>query len=259
MKIYSICTPSHAVLRDEWFLPSICDDFPVQVVEADQIGDGTIGNEAFNRVTLLKVRLILSAIEEQWGKWFIFSDVDVQFLQPVGGLAEACLKTTDICFQQDSPTGELCTGFFAARANDAVRRLWMEVERSLAADLSEHEQTWLNRVLDPVRFLDHPQCPFLTRWLWTSLRGTRLTLKTYRFCALERWARLRLQSLSGVRVGLFPTTVFGAGTMTAMAWDPTNPFQIPENACVHHANFAAGTKAKIEQFEWVARHRRNTP
>ena len=251
MKIYSISTPSHRSLRDEWFLPSIRDEFPIEILEADQLGDGAIGNEAFNRIMLQKVGLILRAIDEQWGHWFIYSDVDVQFLRPVRGLAEQCLANADICFQLDSPTGELCAGFFAARANESVRSLWQDVEQHLAGDLSKHDQTWLNELLAPKKFLNHTDCPATVRIVWHVMRRLRLTLRTYRFCALERWARLRLQSLCGARIAVFPNSVFGGGTITGSAWDPQNPFPVPRNACVHHANYAVGLPAKVQQFKWV--------
>lgn len=258
MKIYSICTPSHTVLRDEWFLPSLCDGFPVEVQESEQTGDGSIGSEAFNGVMLQKVRLILRAIEEQWGGWFIYSDVDVQFLRPVRMLAERCLLNADICFQRDSPTGELCAGFFAARACDSVRKLWQDVDTHLAQDLSKHDQTWLNELLDPGRLQHRVNCPMTARWVWRLCRRSRLSLRTHAFCRFERWARLRIQSCYGVRISLFPNSVFGAGTMSGRAWDPQRPFSVPRDACVHHANYAAGLAAKVEQFQWVMQNARRS-
>jgi hypothetical protein len=258
VKIYSICTPSHRMLRDAWFLPSLCDGFPVEVLESEQTGDGSIGNEAFNGVMLQKVRLILRAIEEQWGDWFIYSDVDVQFLRPVRALAEQCLAEADICFQRDSPTGELCAGFFAARGCDSVRRLWQDVETHLSRDLSRHDQTWLNELLDPGGLLRHADCPPLSRWIWQLTRRVRLTLRTYAMCRLERWARLRIQSSYGVRIAVFPDCVFGAGTLRGLAWDAQKPFPVPRNACVHHANYATGIEAKVEQFQWVAQMSRRS-
>ena len=251
LKIYSICTPSHRVFRDEWFLPSLCDPFPVEILDAESSGDGTIGNEGFNIIMLQKVRLILRAIEEQWGSWFIYSDVDVQFFRPLGPLAQKYLMANDICFQRDSPTGELCAGLFAACANDNVRRLWRNVEHHLEKDLSRHDQTWLNTLLDPKEM--YQQARFFTpvAYLWQTLRLLRLSLKTHKFCSVERWARLRLQSLYGVRIGLFPDCVFGAGTSTGLPWSLQQPFPVPSDACVHHANYAVGTQAKLEQFRYV--------
>lgn len=229
MKIYSISTPSHRVLRDEWFLPSLCDELPVEIIEAEQLGDGSIGNEAFNRIMLQKVRLILRAIDEQWGGWFIYSDVDVQFLRPFREMAEQALASTDICFQQDSPTGELCAGFFVARGNEQVRDLWLEVESRLAADLSEHDQTWLNRILDPLVISNQPGTPWWPKLCWHLLRGMRLKLRLRIFCGLERAARVRLQSLTGCKIGLLPPQVFGAGTVTGVGWNPERPFPVPHD------------------------------
>ena len=251
MKIYSISTPSHRILRDEWFLPSLCDGLPVEIIEAEQQGDGTIGNAAFNAIMLQKVQLILRAIEEQWGSWFIYSDVDVQFLRPFRALAEESLADLDICFQQDSPTGELCAGFFAARGNSAVRHLWRQVEERLSADLSEHDQTWLNRILDPAVICRGQSTPRWKKLRYQFLRLLRLKLRTKSLCAFERSARLSLQSSLGCRIGLFPKQVFGAGSAKGTAWNSAKPFVVPVNPCVHHANYASGLAAKIEQMAYV--------
>jgi hypothetical protein len=226
----------------------VCDPYPVEVLEAEQTGDGSIGNEAFNAVMLEKVRLILRAIEEQWGSWFIYSDVDVQFLRPVGALAQSCLSTVDVCFQRDSPTGELCAGFFAARANMAAQRLWQSVEHHLENDLTKHDQTWLNELLDPKDICKHIPTYTPAACVWKTLRLVRLSFRTYLFCVAERWARLQLQSYRGTRIGLFPDCVFGAGTSTGLPWNPQKPFPVPPDASVHHANYAAGIQAKIDQF-----------
>lgn len=251
MKIYSISTPSHRILRDEWFLPSLCDGLPVEIIEAEQQGDGSIGNTAFNRIMLQKVQLILRAIEEQWGSWFIYSDVDVQFLRPFRSLAEQSLAEADICFQQDSPTGELCAGFFAARGNAAVRNLWRQVEERLAADLSEHDQTWLNRILDPALICRERSASLWSKLRYQFLRLLRLKLRTKALCQFERSARLSLQSSLGCRIGLLPSEVFGAGSVTGTGWNSAKPFPVPKNPCVHHANYAAGLGAKIEQLMYV--------
>lgn len=251
MKIYAISTESHRILRDEWFLPSIQDDFQVHIEELIQKGDGAIGSEAFNETMLRKVELILRAIDEMWGKWFIYSDVDVQFLRPFAPLATQCLQNRDICFQMDSPTGELCAGFFVARGNDRVRNLWREVEQNLKQDLSQHDQTWLNRILDPKPLLSNKPQKLLTKIKFTVLRNFRLRTRSQFFCSFERKARLQLQRTYGVELDLLPSSVFGAGTFDGKHWNPNAPFPVPRNATVHHANFAAGITAKIEQLTYV--------
>lgn len=255
MKIYAISTESHRILKDEWFLPSIQDDFPIHIEELAQKGSGAIGAEAFNEMMLRKVELILRAVEEMWGKWFIYSDVDVQFLGPFAPLANRCIKNRDICFQMDSPTGELCAGFFVARGNERVRNLWQDVETKLRQDLSEHDQTWLNRILDPKIFLDSPKCPFLLRFNFQLPRLFRLRTKSHLLCPLERNARLRLQRLYGINIDLLPTSVFGAGTTSGKPWDEKKPFSVPKNAIVHHANFAAGLDAKQQQLKHIKKQR----
>lgn len=251
MKIFAISTESHRILKEQWFLPSIQDDFPIHIEELAQKGDGAIGAEAFNEMMLRKVELILRAIDEMWGKWFIYSDVDVQFLRPFAPLGMQCMNRRDICFQMDSPTGELCAGFFVARGNESVKNLWKDVEHQLRNDLSEHDQTWLNRILDPMKFLHSPKCTFSLRTKFQFLRFLRLKTKSQLFCPIERRARLSLQRLYGINIDLLPKTVFGAGTLTGKPWDEKTPFPVPKNAMVHHANFAAGIEAKFQQMKYV--------
>jgi hypothetical protein len=258
MKIYSISTESHRIFKDEWFLPSLCDDFPVYIEELTQQGSGEIGNNDFNTMMLRKVELILRAIEEMWGSWFIYSDVDVQFLRPFRQMAERCIAKRDICFQRDSPTGELCAGFFVARANEAVRTLWLDVEMHLRDDLSQHDQTWLNRLLDPCLLAQSPKCPKHQKMIFLLLRQIRLTLRSTSFCAIERKARLSIQRTYGINVDLLPDEIFGAGSFTGKSWDAGKPFKIPRNATVHHANYAAGNAAKLEQLKYVRNCMRNS-
>jgi hypothetical protein len=251
MKIYSISTESHRIFKDEWFLPSLCDGFPVHIDELTQQGSGEIGTNAFNMMMLRKVELILRAIEEMWGSWFIYSDVDVQFLRPFRQLAERCIAERDICFQRDSPSGELCAGFFVARANEGVRALWRDVELHLRDDLSQHDQTWLNRLLDPFRLTQSPKCPLRRKLIFLALRQIRLTTRSLFFCKYEREARLSIQRTYGINIDLLPIEVFGAGSISGASWDATHPFQVPRNATVHHANYAAGNASKLEQLAYV--------
>jgi hypothetical protein len=258
MKIYAISTESHRILRDEWFLPSIQDDFQVHIEELTQKGDGAIGSEAFNETMLRKVELILRAIDEMWGKWFIYSDVDVQFLRPFAPLATQCLQNRDICFQMDSPMGELCAGFFVARGNDRVKTLWTTVHQQLSQDLSQHDQTWLNRILDPMKFTNSAKSTKLESTTFLFFRALRLHARTTLFCSMERKAKLTLQRLSGINLDLLPNVVFGGGTQSGKQWDKHKPFKVPRNATIHHANFAAGIEAKIEQLKYVKSKTINT-
>ena len=55
------------------------------------------------RGVVRKVETILRAIRENWGRVFIWSDVDVQFFGPIGAWAEAATRELDIVFQVDAP------------------------------------------------------------------------------------------------------------------------------------------------------------
>ena len=82
MKFYSFFTKSHLILKDQWFLPSIKDDYEIICEEHEQDCDSGVYMKAgWVEAIKKKVDLIIRAIEENWGKVFVHSDVDIQFFK----------------------------------------------------------------------------------------------------------------------------------------------------------------------------------
>jgi MoaA/NifB/PqqE/SkfB family radical SAM enzyme len=131
MKLISVCSPSHDTLKDEWFLRTLKDDYEVCTYRCDVRGQGTYLEEDWTRAVLFKSATIIDAIQENWGDVFVYSDVDVTFFAPTKTTILKRLIDRDIVCQLDDPRGNLCTGFFGIRANEATLKLWREVQKTV--------------------------------------------------------------------------------------------------------------------------------
>ena len=254
--LYSIVTESHLQFKNDWFLPSLKDDFDLRFKEAAQRGAGVISTLEFNACMREKVSLILQAINENWGSWFIYSDVDIQFLAPVRKELIKSLMNSDIAFQRESPTGHLCAGFFVSRANVATKKLWESVEKRLSLDESIHDQDALNEILSPSvqckSFVD-----FFDYLMFSLGRHIRLLTRNSKICGpLERTFRMKLISAHNLKVSLLPTSFFGGGTFTGKLWKPGDSLPLPKKPIMHHANYTVGFENKLSQLQHV--HKRVT-
>lgn len=212
LNLYTFYSKSHAVLKDDWFAPSIQrinDNLNVTIRFIDQLGNGNYGTKEFNRTMLDKIDLIDDAIKENWGGIFVYADIDIQFFRPFSNIIREMLKKYDMVIAKDSPQGTCCAGFFAARANRQVQKLWRNV-RQLAMRTPARDDQWaLNSFLRKT----HP-CPVS----WTYL----------------------------------PKEFFGGGTLTGKNWEPGKSLPVPHNIIMHHANWTVGLPNKIAQLQLVA-------
>ncbi len=85
MRIYTLSTESRSVFKDRWFLPSLNalpDKFELIVSSDSRQQDApAYGTSEFNQVMETKTDLVVDAIRQCWGQVFMYSDIDVQFLQ----------------------------------------------------------------------------------------------------------------------------------------------------------------------------------
>lgn len=212
IKLYAICTPSHEILKDQFFLPSIQDDFDIII----ELYDQTCPNVQFmsygwTDTTIRKVDLIIRAIHENWGKIFIFSDVDIQFFAPIQSTILVLMEGKDIIMQKNNPEGVLCTGFFACRGNEKTLQLWMDVKRLMETNKLQSDQISFNQCIKR----HSKKNPYDVVWDY------------------------------------LPVTFFGAGTLTGCTWHPGAFLPIPYNIMMHHANWTKGIKNKIAQLTYV--------
>ena len=218
IRLYAFYTPSHAVLKDRFFLPSIQDDFEIIMREEKQTcSSAQFMNNGWTKTTIKKVDLIIDAILENWGSVFIFSDVDIQFFAPIKDLLLSLIQDNDIIMQKNCPSGVLCTGFFMCRANDKTLQLWQDVKKIMKKNPSQSDQISLNQCIK----------------------------------------RCRKKNSYNVTWDYLPDIFFGAGTLIAYPgylWHPGKTLPIPDDIVMHHANWTRGVKNKIAQLKYVKKH-----
>jgi hypothetical protein len=212
MKLYALYTPSHEVLKDRFFLPSIQDDFEIVLEFCEQTcPSGKFMSEGWTDTTIRKVELIIRAIEENWGEIFIFSDVDIQFFAPIQDTIFTLMNGKDIIMQRNNPEGVLCTGFFACRANEKTLRLWQDVKKVMQKKKLNSDQISFN------------QC-------------------------IKKKSK---KNPYGIAWDYLPTTFFGGGTLTGYEWKLGDKLRVPHGIMMHHANWTKGVKNKIAQLVYV--------
>src|SRR6266404_5466514 len=212
IKLYALYTPSHKVLKDQFFLPSIQDDFDVVCELYDQTcPSAKFMDEGWTQTTMKKVDLIIRAIKENWGSIFIFSDVDIQFFCPIQKKILKLMEGKDIVMQKNSPNGVLCTGFFACRGNEKTLQLWTDVKKTMEKNCLNSDQNSFNRCIKR----NAQSNPYNVVWAY------------------------------------LPNSFFGGGTLTGCEWRPGMFLPIPHNIMIHHANWTKGIDNKIAQLVYV--------
>jgi hypothetical protein len=229
-RLYTLATPSHQSLHDDWFRPTLQDDYIVEMRSLEQVGaseDHCCGTVAFNQTMVAKVRLMLDAIRENWGGVFIYSDVDIQFFGRTEPLIDEAMSNLDVAAQRDahprmSPignpqfSGHLCAGFLACRGNERTLRLWEGILAYSLGHPDQHDQQALNHLLS-----------------WRS-----------------GW---RMPNRFGVRWGYLPDAFFGPGPQLQTVWEPGMPLATPATIVMHHANWTIGIANKVAQLVAVRR------
>lgn len=218
LNVYALYTPSHEILVDTFFLPSLekINDPYIKVIlhkEAEQSCQSAhFMHSGWTKTTIKKIKLILKAIEENWGNIFIFSDVDIQFFTPFKNIILELMENYDLLIQKDNPKGTLCSGFFACRANHKTRQLFSDVLQYMLQHEEISDQRALNRHI----------------------------------------SRNETKNKYDISWNYLPTDLFfGGGTFTGKIWNQKSALPIPENPIMHHANWVAGIEGKIKQLNYV--------
>lgn len=217
IRMYSICTNSHKILRDKYFLPSIKDDYEVIIKEYNQTVDdtGTYGTISFIKTVFNKIEVILEAIQNNWQKYFIFSDVDIQFFTELQPIISRLIVNKDLLVQRALPYGNYtfpCTGFIVCRANEKTLNFWQHVKRVM-----QDREEWADQ--DAFNFLILGQNEKFNL-LWDYL----------------------------------PAEFFSPGPKVYsenFRWHPGDAIDLPKNIVLHHANWTIGIENKISQFDYV--------
>jgi hypothetical protein len=149
-KLYCIYTPQFQTLYEEYFLPSLKDDFEVVVRKYPQeCPTGTFQSPGWDRTMLRKLELLHEAILEHWdNQVFFYSDIDIIFLKPILEIALAHLGEKDFVIQQGWPRKRLCAGFFVMRGNEKTLHLIDTAHDLLQSHIYTDDQKAMQMVLD---------------------------------------------------------------------------------------------------------------
>lgn len=237
MRLYFFSSASHHVLKDDWFLPSLKDEFELVYEEAEQVCEnGKFMASGWLETMLGKVDLILRAIRENPGDVFLHSDVDVQFFRPIQSDIETLMRDKDFLVMRDSPRGVMCPGFFAGRGTPELLDLWTRIRLALQPPGKKHDQDLLNDfVLGEVNLMQVA----VSRFIYTT---------TGRYVPV--WHR-QPKKPSDVRWDYLPDRYYCYGGNTWREWQPDAPLHLPENLMLHHANWTRGIDNKIAQMKAV--------
>lgn len=171
-RLFSIVTSSHRSLLDNWFAPTVPDDFELTIDELpQQCSQGNFMEPGWNATMRQKVLQHLRASTECDGDIFVYSDVDVQFFRPAADFLRNTLERYELACQRDSPDGGiLCAGFFACRGNASTRAFWQRV-LDLMDRTSLNDQDALNSLRSSIKhtvlppMFWGPGCHEAKRWV----------------------------------------------------------------------------------------------
>jgi hypothetical protein len=131
MKIYTHYSRTHEELYNDFFLKTLRNiyskkELPVRALNHEQTTEsGSFMEPGWLEAMDYKLLVILKAIEECMGSWFVFADCDIQFFNPFLDDIGAYLKKNDLACQEDR--GSLCAGFFACNATEKTKILFQSI------------------------------------------------------------------------------------------------------------------------------------
>lgn len=224
MRLYALYTHSHAILKDRYFLSTLCDSYDIRLKFIDLKGTGAYKTTGYLRAIRSKMDLVIEAVQENWGSEFIYADVDIQFFGATEQRILEALRDNDLVCQRDDPQGNFCAGFFACRGNQRTLNFWESIRAEIEKGPNEgDDQRAMNDLL---------------RWRKKSPWWSRLQRK------------IRLNSCE-IKVGYLPIQFYGGGTLTGRPWHPGILLEVPKNIVMHHANWTVGIQNKIAQLNYV--------
>lgn len=155
MKLVYACSPSHDVLRDTIFLPTLRDPWELIEIRVEVPGNGDFRSDGFYEAVAVRTRRYVELVRRFAGEIIVFSDVDIQWFQPVQADLLREMEDLDMVFQRDHATKrKVNVGFFALRAN--ARSLDLLIRTADAAERRLSDQNFVNELVQhdamPCRF-----------------------------------------------------------------------------------------------------------
>ena len=157
MKLYTLHTPSHQELYENYFLPSLVGEYEhYSEIRAQECPTGSYLKPGWNMTTYRKAQFFLEKVKENYGITIVFSDVDIQFLGPTKELLLEELGDYDIAAQDDTQD-MMCSGFFICKCNDATVNMFTEMVNNFFKVHEAEDQKALNnhRHMVKWKYLSH--------------------------------------------------------------------------------------------------------
>jgi Nucleotide-diphospho-sugar transferase len=151
MKIFCVVTPSHKILYERFFLPSLdTESFDLHSSFLDQEGSGDFLADDFKNCIRFKLTKIIESIQNHPDATIVWSDVDLQFF----GLEPSHISSyfePDFDFVAQRLTyrdTHVCGGFYAIRCSGQTLAFFRQVEELTLSTTDGNEQDAINLVLN---------------------------------------------------------------------------------------------------------------
>jgi hypothetical protein len=163
MNLYTHFSPTHTDFYEHFFKPSLRalyskNELKIRMLSHEQHGSGIFMEQGWKETMELKLDILKQAVNENRGKYFIFSDVDIQFFKPFVDTLEERIKDNDFVAQEDN--GGLNTGFFICRGNDTMYNMFSFLRNNL--HINSCEQSVLNMYRSNIKYDFLPKNEFYT-------------------------------------------------------------------------------------------------
>ncbi|MBN3040290.1 MAG: hypothetical protein JW867_04115 [Candidatus Omnitrophica bacterium] len=224
IKLYSFYSPSHERIKDEWFLKTLKDDYEIDIRRCEQKGSGRYRTKGWAETILFREDMVIEAIKENWGRIFVYSDIDVQFFKKTEPILVDAINNFDIVLQKDDPQNNACLGFFVARANKETLNFFDLLRKRVLKE--GRDQVLANRILKDYNLAGVISFKNIIKGLFKGL-------------------------LNRFNYGLLPDVFFSGGTFSGKIWQPGMDLSIPKDIVLHHANWTVGVDNKILQLKYV--------
>jgi len=148
IKLYCFYTPQFQSIYERYFLPSIQDSLTVVCKEFPQdCPTSLFKSPGWEKTMLHKLEFLIEAIQENWNRVFLYSDIDLIFLKPALETILFHLQGRDFVIQQGWPSTGICAGFFAMRGNERTLKWFSQAHDLFQKGICSDDQTALQLAL----------------------------------------------------------------------------------------------------------------
>ena len=155
MKLYSVYTDSHRILKDEWFLKTLPEEWDLNIMHVEGKG-GRVGSQEFLNIIEKKLEYIVKSIKDNMDDTIIWSDVDIQFFDRCKDTILESISRKDMVFQREWMGKDVANiGFIAIKCNRKTLNFWKcilerrkdTIQRFRYKKLSYGDQSMINEAL----------------------------------------------------------------------------------------------------------------